>query len=453
MLADLEKTLEPKKYVVVFAHADGWGASSANKVIKHLHKHYPDVGIHLIVSKATKDKEGKIATKIDDLKTPRELKETNLLEYFECIDKRYATMIPLEELERMYNHSVTQTITSAEDFAAAVEGGKQAADYSMADLLTFDQLAKRYCTDKQVHYTTRGGPKGGEEAASFIAEFEKQHGQGPEVLLSVDTMAVLPKPLLEKYQCFSTHPGPLDTIKVEGMQGTLRSLVNQVLYNEKGKPHKKTYQFGVGGLTGEGQAYLKGTLFMQHPELDKGPPIATTLSFTCPGMCAYQARGEVYHALTDKMLRLLPTLLDKDKRNALVEQATEAKEKLDKKKHKKIPDLDPEQFATWQGQAIGYENPDKPWGVEVVQNTIIDPCHFQNQMRRFFPGPEQEFKTTFNATYGTTLDKLTKQKDARLEDPWAQLLSGRPGITITQYDPKTHKPIATYSNPPESPTR
>ena len=106
---------DKKKYVVVLAHADGWGALSANKVIKHLHDHYPDVGVHLIVSQATKNKEGHIATKLEDLKTPRELKETNLLDYFKRIDKIY---------------DATSTTNSTE-------------------LLTFNQLARRYCVDKK----------------------------------------------------------------------------------------------------------------------------------------------------------------------------------------------------------------------------------------------------------------------------------------------------------------
>ena len=77
---------KPSPYVVVLAHADGWGALSANKLIRHLREHHPDLGVHLIVSQATKNKEGQIATNLKDLKPSRELKETNLLTYFETID-------------------------------------------------------------------------------------------------------------------------------------------------------------------------------------------------------------------------------------------------------------------------------------------------------------------------------------------------------------------------------
>lgn len=397
---------KPKKYVVVLAHADGWGALSANKVAKHLHEQYPDLGVYLVVSQATKNKEGRIATKLDDLKTPRELKETNLLEYFRRIDA-------------MGEEGITHD----------------------TDLLTFKQLAKRYCADGEVHYTTKGGPKGGEEVGAAITALEKEHEHGPEVLLSVDTMAILPKDLLEKYQCFSTHPGPLDTIKIEGMQGTLRSLVNQVLYDTDGQPLPKDHVFGMGA------AHIKGTLFMQHPELDKGPPIAVEQTFVCPGMCAYQARDEVYHALTDAMLERLPVLLDTEKRKALVEKATREKDELDAKHHHRIGELEAGQFATWQGQAVGFANGAGPWGVEVIQNAVVNPQYFQNQMRRFFPGPEAEFEKTFGEVYGSTLDRIGQQKDERLTDPWARLYSGDPNITIRQHDPKTGEVIAEYKNP------
>lgn len=397
---------EIKKYVVVLAHADGWGAVSANNLITQLHKNYPDVAVHLVVSQATKDKEGKIATKLDDLKTPRELKETNLLEYFRNVDTMY-----------------------------------EQPSCKPAELLTFNQLAKHYCADGEVHYTSRGGPKGGEEVAAIVAALEKQCGQGPEVLLSVDTMAILPKELLERYQCCSAHPGPLDTIKVEGMQGTLRSLVNQVLYDAHGEPLPVDHVFGMG------MAHIKGTLFMQHPELDKGPPVDVIQTFVCPGMCAYQARSEVYHELIDAMLKRLPQLLDKDKRAALVEKATREKAALDALPNRSIPELEAGQFATWQGQAIGFPDDTKPWGVDVVQNAIVDHHHFENQMHRFFPGAEKEFGQTFGKIYGQTLDKLAQQQDARLTDPWARLFAGDPDVVITQYDPKTGKPVAEYKNP------
>jgi hypothetical protein len=430
-----------KKYVVVLAHADGWGALSANKVVKHIHDHYPDVGVYLVVSQATKNQEGRIATKIDDLKTPRQLKETNLLEYFQRLDERYERMLSPAEIKRIVSASkAPDGLSNEETNKYFFSLGEQLAHQYSVDLLTFKQLAKRYCADQEVHYTTKGGPKGGAEVAAVVEELEKQYGHGPEVLLSVDTMAILPKDLLEKYNCFSTHPGPLDNTKIEGMQGTLRSLVNSVLYDREGKPLPADHVFG------KGEAFIKGTLFMQHPELDKGPPIALTQSYVCPGMCAYQSRDEVYDALTDEMLRRLPVFLDKDARAALVQKATQEKEALDALPHQHIPELDPDKFATWQGKAIGFVDDAAPHGVDVVQNEIINPQYFKNQMRRFFPGSEADFDREFTEVYGTTIDQLLQQKDKRLIDPWARYYAGCTDITIRQHNPKTGEVIAEYKN-------
>lgn len=303
-----------KKYVVVLAHSDGWGASSANKVVDHIHANHPDLGIYLVVSQATKNKAGNIATKLGDLKIPRELKETDMLAYFEQIDAIYDSMPPQQELMRRWqnirqgNASELASLSSVEQAQFYFDLGRDLTRYQMAELSTFKQLAAKCCADKTVHYTSRGGPIGGEEAAEIIGQLERQYGHGPEVLLSVDTMAILPADLLNRYDCFSAHPGPLDDIRIEGMQGTLRSLANQILYDAGGLPLPASHQFGWG------LAYIKGTLFMQHPELDKGPPIRVVQTPVCPGMCAYQARDEIYASLTDAMLELLPTFLNKKAR-------------------------------------------------------------------------------------------------------------------------------------------
>jgi hypothetical protein len=400
--------VEPhKKYVVVLAHADGWGALSANKVVRHLHKRHPDVDVVLVVSNATRDKEDRIATKVQDLRISRALKEDNLRNYFRRIDEMPADTKTTEP-----------------------------------ELYTFAELGKRCCADHEVHFTSRGGPKGGEEVAQLIAGFEKQYGHGPEVLLSVDTMAILPKELLERYQCFSTHPGPLDTIKVEGMQGTLRSLVNQVLYDRNGELLPADHTFG------NGLAHVKGTLFMQHPELDKGPPIATALTPVMPGMCAYEVRDQLYHVLTDKMIEQLPTLLDAQARTRLVAQATKEKAELDTKPHKRILELGEGQCATWQGMAYGHEDDSKPWGVEVLQNAILNPDYFEGQMRRFFPGEEKFFKPLFNEVFQPNLEAMAGQTRERLTDIWARLFSGAPGVAIATLDLNTGEPRATYRNPP-----
>jgi hypothetical protein len=439
-----------KKYVVVLAHADGWGALNANKIVRHLREKHPDVDVYLVVSQATKNKEGGIATKLGDLKTPRELEETNLLEYFRRIDALYDAVPSLAETERQLNGGALPPGVTAENAANYFFdlGQKHGALYT-ADFLTFKQLAKRCCADGEVHYTTRGGPLGGEEVAAAIANLEKKHGHGPEVLLSVDTMAILPKTVLDKYDCISAHPGPLDTVKIEGMQGTLRSLVNQVLYDRDGKPLPATHRFG------EGFAHIKGTLFMQHPELDKGPPVKAILNYVCPGVCAYRAREDVYDGLTDEMIKLLPTLLDTTSRKRMVEKATRAKEELDRRGgHKRIPELEEGQFATWQGTVTGIVNGAGPWGVEVIQNEIIEPLHFQNQMQRFHPGQQAAFEKDFHEVYGSALDRLKAQKKRHLTDPWALLFSGDPDVVIRQHNPETGDVVREFRNtPPKPPER
>ncbi len=91
----------PQRYVVVLTHGDSWGAVSANKIVKHLHEHHPDLGIYLVASTATKDEQGEIKTRLDDLKTFRALKETDLQTYFDDINQLYAQAPDLAALEQM----------------------------------------------------------------------------------------------------------------------------------------------------------------------------------------------------------------------------------------------------------------------------------------------------------------------------------------------------------------
>ena len=397
-----------KKHVFVLAHADGWGALSANTLIRHIHEHYPDIAIHLIVSQATKNKEGKIATKLEDLKDTRELKESNLLEYFAKIDALPAS---------------------------------QKAKGKEAELYTFNELARRFCADAAVHYTSRGGPKGGQEVAEIFHKLEGEDGITPEVVLSVDTMAILPEAITSRYHCFSTHPGPLDTIKVEGMQGTLRSLVSQVFYDRDGNP-KPSDPWARPSTD-----YIKGTLFLQHPELDKGPPIDSIITPVCPGMCAYQARDEVYSSLVASMIDHLPIFLDKNKREALAYEATAKKEALDKLPHISIPELDDGQFKRWQSQSVAFLDDTSPQGLEVIQNEIVSPHYFQNAMRRFWPGNEKEFKNCFDEIYGNNIERIKATASKRLlDDPWAAYHAGDPRVAITRLDPETGEPLKVFSN-------
>ncbi len=409
-----------KKHVVVLAHADAWGILSANKVVKALHERYPDdVAIHLIVSNATRTKDGsEILTKVEDLKASRELKEPKMLEYFDHLDFHLQGMVDA--------------------------GHIKALKYD-----TFSALAKKYCADGEVHYTARGGPKGGEEAAEFVRQMEAR-GEAPEVVLSVDTMAILPESVTGRYPCFSTHPGPLDTIKVAGMQGTLRSMTEQVLYHRDGKPITKQE---LANMWPGAPTYLKGTLFMQLPELDKGPAIATTLSYTCPGMCAHQARDEVYNSLTDAMLERLPEFLDKEKRDALIAKAIHEKEEIDKLPHYEVPELNPEKFARWQTESIGVPG-GGPHGLEIIQNEVVSSSYFRGKMKGFFPkfaGSEDYFEGIYNKIFGSTLEKMQQQKEHYLlQDPWAAFYAGVPGVKITQmiYGNDGKETTRVFENPP-----
>ena len=89
---------------------------------------------------------------------------------------------------------------------------------------------------------------------------------------------------------------------------------------------------------------------------------------------------------------------------------------------------------------------DAPWGVEVIQNAIVNPIYFQNQMRRFFPGAEQEFKSAYDEVYAKTLGKITAQQDERLTDSRTRFLSGDPKITIRRHDTKTGEVIQEFRN-------
>src|SRR5262249_14718580 len=149
--------------------------------------------------------------------------------------------------------------------------------------------------------------------------------------------------------------------------------VEQVLYDQDGNPlPANPLQRRLG------QEYIKGTLFFQRPQLDGGPPIATVLSPIMTGLCAYQAREELYHGLTTLMLQHLPVLLDPVARKELVEQKTHEKKSLDAMPNRRVvPELEPDKFARWQGRSTGIDNPSKRWGIEVIQNEIIDPNLFK----------------------------------------------------------------------------
>jgi hypothetical protein len=424
---------KPEKYVVILAHADGWGALSANKIIKHLHENYPDLGIHLIVSQATKNPTtGRIVTGLDDLRPVRELKETNLLQYFEQIDKKYDETPSMEKIIEEFPHGVGD----GEGIDKIMDLAKRHTEQSEVQFLTFKQLAKRYCAEATVHYTTRGGKEGGVELQGIVENLEQQYGHGPEVMLSVDTMAFVTKALHDKYRCFSTHPGPLDSIRIEGMQGTLRSLVNQVLYDAQGNPLPENHVFGMG------LAHVKGTLFLQREKLDEGPPDEIVLAPVVPGMSAYQVRDEVYNQLVDGMIGRLPIYLNAEKREARIRVITAEKVALDAAPHIAIGALEKIPFATWQGMATAFPSED---GIEVLQNQIVDPRYFRNIMRRFYPGGDEDFNKSYDPIFGNTVERIVAQKRERLTDPWTILAMNNQEHTLCSRE-GPNEPVKIFNN-------
>lgn len=397
------------KHVVVLAHADGWGALSANIMLRHLHDHYPDLRVSFIVSQATKNSKGEIATKLGDLKLPRKIRETDMLTYFDRIDKLAGDQ-PVE-IDPRYGR------------------------------YTFKELGRRFSEDGMVHYTTCGGHSGGEEVAAIVQDLQVQRGIDPEIFLSLDTMAILPAHITDNYPCFSLHPGPLGTIvingkrvKVEGMQGTLRSEVNNIF----------TFPYGPG------VPCVQGTMFLQHSELDKGPPISHVDSPAPVGMCAYQIRNELYALLVQEMIGRLPELLDPQRRSALIKKALAAKTKLDAEPTVHIGNLEADQLMRWQNQAIGYPDEDAPHGLHVIHNLLLNPKYFLHEMRHYLPVWLDDAPGFFEGLavgiFGEDLRALTHQSEDRLTDHWARYHAGLP-VKIIQYDPQTLKPIAVYENP------
>lgn len=404
---------KPERYIVVLAHGDGWGVRSANKVVRHIAEQYPDLGVFLVASHSTKNKRGEILTRIDDLKVPRVLRETCVLDYFNKLDAFYQDC-------RAENINIF-----------------------LPESLTFNELGFQFCTDQKAHYTSRGGFKGGLEVLDILRGIEAEYGGSPEFLLSTDTMAILPPDIVDHYHCFSTHPGPLNDVQIAGMQGTVRSYVNGVYFDAAGKLLPRDHQFGTG------MAFLKGTLFLQGETLDEGPPIAETLSYVCPGMCGYQMRAEVYHSLSDKMLEMLPIFMDVEEREHLVAEAKARQKARSGQPVYEVPELTNAALEAWQQVAYGFPSDDGMHGVDVVQNLMVSPVHFKSQMRRHFPFgdkiTEQTFNAVFEEAFASELDRLAGQALSH-QDPWARYYSGDPDVVIKHHDPKTGEVIAEFSN-------
>ena len=363
--------------VLVLTHSDIWGTLSANQLIMALRKNYPDVLIYLIASRATRNSKGDIVTKLEGLKIAREIRDTCFGRFMDHID-------------------------------ALPEEKKKSLRQDTEKMRTLEALSRDFCADKMVHYTTTGGKKGGEEVEIIL----KAYSIRPEVVLSVDTMAILPASVTERYDCFSTHPGPLSTIKVEGMQGTLRSLAHKVFYDEDGRIVRSPF------LIESGQAFVQGSLFLQHAELDKGPVIQSVNTSYTPGDCAFDVRRAVYHDLVLTMIGALDTMLDPTRRKALIEHAQINKQYVDEELKflrgaRVIPHLEEEDLARWRSDFHIIQEQNDP---EVRRNRLIDPGAFKYYCSLFFPGTwSDDFQPVFEEIFGDAFNRLYEQEYKHLK--------------------------------------
>jgi len=313
------------KNILILAHADTWGAVSANKLIQGISDlHNDQHDIHLIVSKATRNQSGGIATGIEALREPRRLKEDALATFFETIDRRKPTQF--------------------------------------GSLLTFQQLGQKFCSDSAVHFTSCGGKNGGQEVLKIMEDQELS----PDIVLSVDTMAILPPEIVNQYTCYSLHPAPLADIEIAGMQGTLRSLVNEVFYSKTGKRIKPS------ATTQE--RYVKGSMFIQAATLDEGPVVAETFTNASPDMSAYELRHAVYNDLVEKMLALLPEILNKENLQKILANTNRTK----------VKPLSEEQLTEWLSDH---------------QNKIFDPAAFKDIVMQFWPPERTDFEHAYQEAF------------------------------------------------------
>jgi hypothetical protein len=157
----------------------------------------------------------------------------------------------------------------------------------------------------------------------------------------------------------------------------------------------------------------------------------------------------VYDALIDEMQALLPVLLDRNKRAELVDAATREKAIADARPHVRISELDPETFATWQSAAVLNPTGAGPWGLEVMQNQIVDTDYFRNQMRRFYPGNDEAFATDYQEVFGAAIGKAHAQAEDHLPLA-AKFLRGDAGLTLRRFNPETGDVTEEYKNKGDS---
>jgi len=345
-----------KKTVFVLVHGDIWGALNANQLMPELAKR--NCEIRLIVSRSTPDSaDGKPANKnLPQLRPFLALKENALQRFFEFID-------------------ITARFTGLDDVTAKYA--------------TFKTLALKYCGDAAVHYTTHGGPKGGTQIQVIFDDLATK-GIKPDLVLSGDTLAILPASIVDHYSCFGTHPGPLPDIP--GMHGTERSVMHHRFFNEDGSPHN-----------GYSLPYVKGSLFKLAPTLDRGPVIAFATAPYVNGMTLMDLRAGLYHELIAQMIEHLDVFLDSTKREVLVKQRTD--NPINKTRTglpgllPEVEDLKPDTLSFWTNDGIMFGNDD---GTMTVQyNMIFDPDQMKSWMHCFWPEkwPKDIFEHTFYSAF------------------------------------------------------
>lgn len=346
-----------QKTVVVLVHGDVWGALNANQLLPELAKR--NCKIYLIVSRSTPNKEdGRPAnSNLPDLRPFLAIKENGMLGYFNVID----SVARLQGKHNLPN-----------------------AEYS-----TFQTLAWRFCADDTVHYTTHGGPKGG---AQIQAIFDKLGTQGvkPDLVLSGDTLAILPGSIVNNYPCFGTHPGPLPDIP--GMHGTERSIMHHRLFNADGKPN-----------TRHSLPHVKGSLFNLAEKLDDGPVIAFALSPYINGMTLLALRAGLYRSLIEKMIEHLDVFLDPEQRDTLLKQR---RDRPINRPRSGLPsivppveELSPHALTDWAQDGILF--PEDDGTLTLQRNAIFDKGEFQTWMSCFWPKGwgNREFEEIYFKTF------------------------------------------------------
>ena len=326
---------DKRKTVFVIVHGDIWGAYNANQLLPALEKR--GCNIFLMVSRSTPDKnDGCPANKnMPGLRPFLAAKENLFLSVCNAID---ATR-------------------------------KIGRDKSRGRFLTFNALATRFAKDKKIRWTTHGGLKGGYQIAAHFTELES-FDIVPDLVLSGDTLAVLPASITDRYPCFGTHPGPLP--EIPGMHGTERSLLHNRLFDQHGNPNPQ-----------HTLPYVKGSFFNLAAKLDDGPVIAYAMAPCITGMTFLQLRQELYSSLIKTMIDHLDVLLDDGQRKDLVNDRTQNplhKSNVTSGHH--VPELAADQLSAWASDGFMGIDGDESF---VQQNAIFDPVQLKNWMREFCP--------------------------------------------------------------------